>query len=75
MVLITLMIQSKAFREAIGLGGEDIRAWSRPATGGDPGAQGQAADTQVPCGPKGDAFQGEGDIGVANVIFQSEWSL
>jgi len=44
-----------------------------PAAGGDPGAQRQTEDTQVPCRPRGDVFQGAGDIGVANVIFQREW--
>jgi len=32
------MIKSEALREAIGLGGQDIRARSRPAAGVDPGA-------------------------------------
>jgi hypothetical protein len=38
-------------------------ARGRPAAGRDPGAQGLAADTRVPCRPKGDAFQGAGEIG------------
>jgi len=45
----------KALREAIGLGGQCIRARSRPGSRGRYGAQGQAADTRVPCRPKGDA--------------------
>jgi hypothetical protein len=39
-------------------------ARSRPAAGGEPEAQGQAADIRVPCRPKGDAFQGAGDVGL-----------
>ena len=36
-----------------------------PAAGGDPGAQGQTADTQVPRGPKGDTLSGSGRYWIA----------